>query len=99
MTYLLVGTWLVVAYAFGWYRGRQGWPFLWRKAAISPAPPKPAVTDAKPVVLPQDEPDRMRERLTDMVPGFTAMPPEQQEKVIARLKHRAETQLGLLTRQ
>lgn len=99
MTYLLVGTWLVGAYAFGWYRGRQGWPFLWRKTATQAAPvPRATPVESKPIVLPVDEPDRMKERLTELVPGFAQMPPEQQAKVIERLKHRAENQLGLLTR-
>lgn len=98
MTYLLLASWLIGAYAFGWYRGRQGWPFLWRKTVAPVAPVARATPDPKPIVLPADEPLKMAERLAELVPGFATMPPEQQERVIARMKQKAESQLGLLTR-
>lgn len=91
--------WLLIAYGVGWYRGRQGWPFLWRKATpTTPTAPRTPPIDPKPIVLPSDEPEKMAERLNELVPGFSDMPPEIRERVIARFKDKASNQLGLLTR-
>lgn len=98
MTYLLIASWLVGAYALGWYRGRQGWPFLWRKAAPVSRETPSVKHDPKPVVLPADEPTKMAERLAELVPGFNQMAPDVKERVLSRMKQKAESQLGLLTR-
>lgn len=97
MIYLLMGTWLIGAYAIGWYRGRQGWPFLWRVAAKPPVSRETPRTEPKPVVLPADEPDKMLTRLKEQVPGFATAPPNVQAGVIARLRQRAEDELGMRT--